>query len=665
MNSFIRVLRLTMRRRWSLLGISLSSLLIAVLWGANIGTLYPLVEVVFKGDSLPGYAEKKLARARAEVATIEEEIAALQRQLAGARADKTEALERQIEARRGMAAAYTSSIEWVLSVKPWIDAYTPRDPFSTLVLIVGALILGTSLKLFALATNLLLVQNVAERTSIDLRSMFFRKALHLDLDAFGDNGSAELTARLTNDISHVSAGVGVLLGRLVREPLKMIVCLVGAALICWRLLFLVMVLMPLVAWVMHQLSRSIRRASRRAMEEMSQLYGVLNDAFAGIRVVKSFNTQSYERARFRRRLDSYYRKSMKMAFYNTLARGSSEWLGMSVVGLAILAGGYLVLNQQTHLLGLRMSTLPLGVTEILMFFGFLIGASDPAKKLSDVWSGLQRGIAGSHRVFEIIDKPVRVREPARPKSVPRPHRELRFDDVCFRYPSGPQVLRGIDLSIRHGETVAIVGPNGCGKSTLLNLLCRFDDPQSGRVTLDGTPVDEIGIRDLRRRIGLVTQRTVLFDETIENNIAYGMPGADSHAVVRAAKMAFADEFIRHKTPGGYETLLGSSGMRLSGGQMQRLSLARAFVREPDILVLDEATSQIDLESEQLIHEALRKFLVGRTGVMITHRPSSLALADRIVVIEAGQVVDEGCHAELVSRNRFYQSLCGGDWKVSA
>ena len=312
-----------------------------------------------------------------------------------------------------------------------------------------------------------------------------------------------------------------------------------------------------------------------------------------------------------------------------------------------------------------MSTLPLGVTEILMFFGFLIGASDPAKKLSDVWSGLQRGIAGSHRVFEIIDKPVRVREPARPKSVPRPHRELRFEDVCFRYPSGPQVLRGIDLTIRHGETVAIVGPNGCGKSTLLNLLCRFDDPQSGRVTLDGTPVDEIGIRDLRRRIGLVTQRTVLFDETIENNIAYGMPGADSHAVVRAAKMAFADEFVRHKTPNSYETLLGSSGMRLSGGQMQRLSLARAFVREPDILVLDEATSQIDLESEQLIHEALRKFLVGRTGVMITHRPSSLALADRIVVIEAGQVVDEGCHSELVSRNRFYQSLCGGDWKVSA
>ena len=376
MNSFIRVLRLTMRRRWSLLGIALSSLLIAVLWGANIGTLYPLVEVVFKGDSLPGYAEKKLATARAEVASIEKEIAALQRQLAeprgkeaaaeaargdgargdgargdGARAEETEALERQIASRRGIAEAYNSSIEWVLSVKPWIDAYTPRDAFSTLVLIVAALILGTSLKLIALATNLLLVQNVAERTSIDLRSMFFRKALHLDLDAFGDNGSAELTARLTNDISHVSAGVGVLLGRLVREPLKMIVCLVGAALICWRLLFLVMVLMPLVAWVMHQLSRSIRRASRRAMEEMSQLYGVLNDAFAGIRVVKSFNTQSYERARFRRRLDSYYRKSMKMAFYNTLARGSSEWLGMSVVGLAILAGGYLVLNQQTHLLG--------------------------------------------------------------------------------------------------------------------------------------------------------------------------------------------------------------------------------------------------------------------------------------------------------------------------
>jgi ATP-binding cassette subfamily B protein/subfamily B ATP-binding cassette protein MsbA len=356
---------------------------------------------------------------------------------------------------------------------------------------------------------------------------------------------------------------------------------------------------------------------------------------------------------------------MKVAFYNTLARSSSEMLGIATVGLAILAGGYMVVNKQTHLLGMRMTDQPLNVGQVLMFFGFLIGASDPAKKLSEVWSGLQRGIAATTRVFEVIDQPVRVIDPVRAKTTPRPHREISFRDVVYQYPSGPTVLRGINLKIGQKETVAIVGPNGSGKSTLVSLLCRFDDPQSGTVCLDNIPLNEMRKRDLRRRIALVTQRTILFDDSIENNIRYGTPGADREAVIRAAKLAFADEFIRRKTPDGYDTVLGSGGMRLSGGQMQRIALARAFLRNPDILILDEATSQIDLESEQLIHQALSNFLVNRTGVMITHRPSSLVMADRVIVIEAGRVADSGAHGELIGRNRFYQSLCGGDLKKSA
>jgi ATP-binding cassette subfamily B protein/subfamily B ATP-binding cassette protein MsbA len=487
----------------------------------------------------------------------------------------------------------------------------------------------------------------------------------LDLDSFGENGSAALTSRLTNDIAHVSGGVTVLLGRLIREPLKMMVCLSGALLVCPRLLLSVMIVTPVVALVMRHLSRAIRRASRRAMEEMSQLYGMLNDSFAGIRVVKAFNTQAFERAKFNRGIQAFYRKSMKMAFYNTLARSSSEMLGMTTVGLAILAGGYLVVNQKTHLLGIPMCDQPLSVTDVLMFFAFLIGASDPARKLADVWTGLQRGIAATTRVFEIIDQPVRVSEPESPRSTLRPHSKITFKNIGYRYPSGPIVLRGIDLTIRHGETIAVVGPNGCGKSTLVSLLCRFDDPQTGEVCLDDVPVNQMRTRDLRKRIALVTQRTILFDDTIENNIRYGSPGADAHAVVRAAKLAFADEFILRKTPDGYQTMLGVNGMRLSGGQMQRIALARAFLRNPDILILDEATSQIDLESEQLIHKALAKFLVDRTGLMITHRPTSLAMADRIVVIEGGQVADSGQHVDLIVRNRFYQSLCGGDMRMTA
>ena len=505
-----------------------------------------------------------------------------------------------------------------------------------------------------------MVQYIAEGTVMELREQFFRKSLQLDLDHFGENGSANLTSRLTNDVSHVGIGLSTLIGRVIREPLKMAVCLFGACAVCPRLLLLVMVISPLVAIVMQRLSRAIRRASRRVMEEMSGLYGMLNDAFNGIRVVKSFNTQSHERARFRCHVDGYFRRSMKVAFYNSMARGTSELLGLIMVGMAIIAGGYLTINQETHLLGMRMTERPLDSSKMLLFFAFLIGASDPARKLSDVWSALQRGIVASTRIYEIIDAPVRVTEPAVAIKPPRPHRELRFDNVHFQYPAGPQVLQGIDLTIPHGETIALVGPNGCGKSTLISLLCRFDDPKEGQVCLDDCAINQMATRDLRRRIALVTQRTVLFDDTIENNIRYGSPSADRHAVVRAAKLAFADDFILRKTPHGYETRLGSGGVRLSGGQMQRIALARAFLRNPDILILDEATSQIDIESEMLIHRALEIFLKGRTGIMVTHRASTLAMADRVAVLDHGRVAAVGTHDQLMASNGFYRNLYGSD-----
>lgn len=666
MNDFARVMRLAFRQRMAIFGVMVSSAVIAAFWGINIGAIYPLVEVVFRGDSLPGYVQNRIVTSQQQIETHHARIAALETQLESAPVERKPRIAGKIQTEHHGIAAMERTIYWMTRIQPFINAYTPTEPYPTLLFLMGFLLVGTLVKLVALTSNLMLVQVVTERTAITVRSLFYRHALHLDLDDFGDTGSAQLTSRLTNDVGNLCGGVNTLLGRLVREPLKLIVCFGGAALVCWRLLLLVMIVSPLVAVVTYSLSRAIRRASRRVMSEMSQMYGMLSDSFAGIRLVKISNTQAVERAKFASGLQTLYQRSMKMAFYNTLSRSLSEFLGTVFVCLGIVAGGYLVVNQKTHLMGIRMSLHPLEVGQILLFFGFLIGASDPARKLAEVWSDLQRGIAAAERIFEVIKRPVRVRNPEVAVSPTRPHGMIRFQDVHFQYPSGPKVLSGVSLEIPHGQTIAVVGPNGCGKSTLISLLCRFDDPQEGVVLLDDTSLKEMRIRDVRRRIGLVTQRTTLFDDSIANNIAYGCPRASRSDIVRASKMAYADDFICNKTPDGYDTVLGgATGIRLSGGQMQRIALARAFLRDPDILILDEATSQIDLESEHLIHQALAKFLVDRTGIMITHRHTSLVLADQIVVMEEGRIADIGKHEDLLARNSFYQSVCGAESKMVA
>ncbi len=673
MKDFLQVLRLVLRRRWALGCCLLSSLLVALLWGANISAVFPMVEVIFEGKGAANYIQTQVVeneRKANEAAQVVRdlqlrlvEIEAAQRASLDDRQATRLAAERQdldwrIEAEQLKETTYQKSAETLRWIEPWASRHLPTTPFRTLVLVVTLLIAATVIKLIALTINLMLVQDLSQRAAMQMREIFFRRALRQDLEHYGEAGSSALTSRLTGDVNDLSMGISIVVGRLVREPLKMIVCLVGAGMICWRLLLLTFIVAPLVGFVIQALSRAIRRSSRRVMEEMTQLYGMLSEMFAGIRIVRAYNTESYERARFRQGAGKYYRKSMKVAFYNAASRFATEALGTTIICIGLLAGGYLVLNGETSLLGIQMRATPLSVGEMILFFGLLIGASDPARKLSDVWSNLQRGIAASERLMEVVNAPVRVREPANPQTVARPHQMLAFHNVNFSYPTGPQVLENLELEIPHGQSLAVVGPNGSGKSTLVSLLCRFDDPSCGEVTLDGISIRDIRSRDLRKRIGLVTQRTVIFDDTILNNIRYGSPRASREDAIRAARQAYADEFIQSKTPAGYDSMLGTAGTRLSGGQMQRLALARAFLRNPDILVLDEATSQIDIESEQLIHTALAEFLVGRTGIMITHRSSTLALADRVAVLEHGRVSDQGSPDELLCRNAFFRSLCG-------
>jgi ATP-binding cassette subfamily B protein/subfamily B ATP-binding cassette protein MsbA len=417
-----------------------------------------------------------------------------------------------------------------------------------------------------------------------------------------------------------------------------------------------LILAPPTGLLIAYLAKTLKRANRKALEQMSSLYGILVETFSGIKVVKAFTMERFERKRFHETSKMCYRKAMRIALFDGMINPITEVMGIAMVSLAILFGAYLWMNQQNYLWGIKMSSQPLSLSALMAFYGLLAGVSDPARRLTEVFNKLQRASAASDRVYQLLDREPSVCDPPRPRPLPRHHRELVFDHVSFHYSPQQMVLEDIHLRIPFGETIALVGPNGCGKTTLANLIARFFDPVAGSVRLDGIDLRDVRLRDLRSQIGVVTQETLLFDDTVYNNIRYGCPQATRAQVIEAAMQAHAHKFIEQKLDNGYQTIVGQGGGRLSGGQRQRIALARAILRDPAILILDEATSQIDLESEQLIHKVLEQFIRHRTTVIVTHRLATLALADRIVVIEGGRIADIGSHDQLLARCDLYRRL---------
>ena len=660
MKNFFRAAKLGLRHRFTLLGAILCSLMVALFWGANIGTVYPVVEVVFQGKAMPDWIDGEISR-------LEEEIQQRQEWL-DEHPQRTEegssATSQEVEMAKFRHRADEQALAWRRTVRPWIHRYLPRTAFDTLLLMVAFLLLGTLVKDLFLMASMILVERFSQLSTFGLRKEFYRRTLRMNLASFGEDRTANLLSRFTNDMNNVTQGISSLLGKAVREPLKMVVCLVGAALICWRLLLVSLIVLPVALYLIAKLAMAIKLANRRAMEEMSQLYGVLDESFSGIKAVKSFTMESYERGRFHRTAKEYYQRAMRIMTFNSLTRPTTEIMGMVIISLALVSGGYLVLNQETHLLGIRMSSRPLGFGALITFYALLIGASDPLRKLADVFNSIQRSSAAADRIYEMLDREPAIVDSIEPEPVPQPLEQLVFQGVHFDYLSGEPLLQDINLTIKHGETVAIVGANGSGKSTLLNLVPRFYDPTGGQILINETPLSQLRIKELRRIIGMVTQQTVLFDDTIINNIRYGSPHASRDEVVAAARKARADEFISEFEQ-GYETIVGESGGRLSGGQRQRIALARAILRDPQILLLDEATSQVDVESEKLIHHVLEGFLQQRTTLMITHRSSTLALADRIIVLDQGRISDVGTQEELARRCEIFRRMCQLPMRESA
>ncbi len=665
MNNFLRAVRIALRYRWTLAGLLGSSLAVAILWGANLGTIYPILGVVLKQQSLPDWVDQEIAISQSRSQAHRARVVELRKQLENAQGKARRQLTAQFAKHNALLQAEQKALDRSRSLRPYIHRFLPHKPFATLVLVVCVLLFGTALKTMFLVFSVVNVERLTQLVAFELRKTLYKRTLRMNLAHFGQDRTATLLSHFTHDIEGITVGVNTFFGRALREPLKIVACLLGAAFVCWRLLLFCLIVTPIAIYMINRLAKSVKRANRRAMDEMAGVYNHLSESFNGIQVVKAFTMERFERRRMHLRCKDYLRKAVRIAVYDALTKPFTELMSIGVVGLAILGGGYLVLNQEVYLLGMRMSNRPLTFELLMTFFALLAGVSDPFRKLAEVYNRVQRGSAAADRVYQLIDRQPTVKQAARPIADLPSLDELTFQNLSFAYDPSHVVLENITVRVPAHQRIAIVGPNGCGKSSLVNLIPRFYDPVAGCVRWNEHDLKSVNLKQLRSKIGIVTQQTLLFDDSVFNNIRYGSPWASEAEVALAAKKAHAHHFILNKLACGYDTNVGQGGKLLSGGQRQRIALARAILRDPEILILDEATSQVDIESEQLIHQALQEFTAGRTTIMITHRLSTLSLADHIIVMDAGRIMDSGTHEELIDRCPLYRRLNQIHFRTSA
>ncbi|MEZ6124044.1 MAG: ABC transporter ATP-binding protein [Planctomycetaceae bacterium] len=509
----------------------------------------------------------------------------------------------------------------------------------------------------------MLVGRVMTLAANDMRRDCFRNALKLDLQTLNREGSAGLLSRMTNDVQQLGTAITVFGTKLIREPLKALACIGAAFFINWRLTLFAVMVVPLIGVLLARFGKSLKKAARSAMQSVETIYDSISETFDSFRVVAAFSGQRRQRKQFSEANREYYNHMMKCIRMQSIIRPTSEIMGILVVMAAFTPGAFLVLRQTDSIFGIQLATEAMSFTELMTLYVLLAGVLDPIRKLSTVFGQIKQGMASADRIFDLIDTQSLVNDPQHPKPLTRHTKSIVFDDVCFQYLKSsrdtlrPPALEHIRLTVPFGEVVAVVGSNGSGKSTLLSLLPRFMDPESGTIRIDGVDIQDYRMQDLRSQMGLVSQETMLFNDSIYENIRYGNFQADAGMIEQAARTALAWDFIE-SLPEGIHTSVGPRGCNLSGGQRQRIALARAIIRDPAILILDEATSAIDAHSEDLIHRVLKNFAKGRTVFMITHVLSEafLDMVDRIVVMDQGKIAAVGTHAELLSQCGLYQRL---------
>ena len=513
----------------------------------------------------------------------------------------------------------------------------------TLIILGIYLVLMTLLKVGATYLGGFFLVPIRTGVVRDLRNQLNAKILALPLGFFSEERKGDVLARITGDVGEVENSVMSSLDLLLKNPILIFVYLGSMLVISWQLTLFVFLVLPIAGFVMGRVGKSLKRTSLEAQNQWGQLISQVEETLGGLRIVKAFTAEEFVDKRFRDSNEEYRQTVIGVNRRQLLAHPVSELLGTATIAIVLWYGGSLILNRDSSI---DASTF---IYYLVIFYSLI----NPLKDLSKGAYAIRRGMGSMERVDRILQAESTITDPAEPKPVVF-NEAIRLEKVSFRY-AEEWVLRDVDLTIRKGQTVALVGHSGSGKSTLVDLIPRFYDIVEGRITIDGTDIREVAVADLRRLMGNVNQEPILFNASVFENIAFGVEGATLEKVRQAAEVAHADEFIK-EMPAGYDTNIGDRGGKLSGGQRQRLSIARAVYKNPPILILDEATSALDTKSERLVQSALDHLMEGRTTIVIAHRLSTIIHADVICVVDDGRIVEQGTHDELLALGGHYAKL---------
>jgi subfamily B ATP-binding cassette protein MsbA len=477
-----------------------------------------------------------------------------------------------------------------------------------------------------------------------MRMDIFSKVGSLHIGYFSNERKGDLMSKMTNDVQEVENTIVQSLRVVFREPATIILYFAVLFFMSVKLTLFTILIIPISGAIIGGITRRLKKKAVQSQQSLGRIVNILDETLGGMRVIKAFNAERFIGEKFDQETEYYAQVNVSMARKNELASPISQFLGVAVVAGILVYGGSLVLSGESDLSASNFITYIIIFTQVL----------NPAKEISRAVSNIQRGIASAERIFEVVDTQSQIKAPANPKTISDFKKSIEFNQVSFAY-EDKLVLKEINFKLEKGKTIALVGPSGGGKSTLADLVPRFYDPTSGGILLDGVDLRAFSPSELRSLMGIVTQESILFNDTVFNNIAFGIAHATEAQVIEAAKIANAHDFITH-LENGYQTYIGERGSKLSGGQRQRLSIARAVLKNPPILILDEATSALDSESELLVQEALTKLMTNRTTLVIAHRLSTIQHADEILVVENGHIVQRGTHSELMAEIGLYQKL---------